>query len=257
MSSKDVFSTLIFITFLVLMIFGILQWLQIPKGTLIDWITGIAAFWWLLIVVTLPWNMHFEAKEVLNEARISQEKNLKVNAVDVEYVKNIASRYLTVAIVLHIISAISFAVLAYFEISPIGYWGAGLALLLMGLRPAIRMHAYIIQRLYSIKQEVLYPREDAYELRNLAYDLKSRLESLEYQLDTSKKDSFITTQNQELKALQTNMQKVRTRIETLEVQNQVEHEKLSRKADDVVTKLAEDSQFLGQVRDLIRFVKNA
>ena len=73
--------------------------MQIPKGTLIDWIAGIATFWWLLIIVTLPWNMHFQAKEVLDDVKISQEKNLKVSTVDVVYVKNIANRYLIIALV--------------------------------------------------------------------------------------------------------------------------------------------------------------
>jgi hypothetical protein len=257
MTSKDVFPTLISITFLVLIVFGVLQWMQIPKGTLIDWITGIATFWWLLIIVTLPWNMHFQAKEVLDDVKISQEKNLKVNTVDVAYVKNIANRYLVIALILHIISAVGLAFLAYLEISPIGYWGAIMALLLMGLRPAVRMQAYIIQKLYSIKQEVYYPREDAYELRNLANELKMRLELIEYQLDGSNKDSFSTITTKELGILGDGLQKLRAQTEKLEVKNQAEHEKLSRKSEDALAKLGEDAQFLGQVRDLIRFIKTA
>jgi hypothetical protein len=257
MSSKDVFPTLIFITFLVLITFGVLQWMQIPKGTLIDWIIGIAAFWWLLIIVTLPWNMHFQAKEVLDDVKISQEKNLKVNVTDIDYVKKIANRYLVIALALHIISAITLYILAYLEISPIGYWGAGLALLLMGLRPAIRMQAYIIQKLYSIKQEVYYPREDAYELRNLANELKMRLENVEYQLDGSNKDSFSTLTSKDIELLKEGLKKLRTQTESLDVKNQAEHERLSRKSEDALAKLGEDAQFLGQVRDLIRFIKTA
>jgi hypothetical protein len=257
MNSKDVFSSLVGITFLVLIVFGVLQWLQIPKGDMIDWIIGIAAFWWLLIVVTLPWNMHFQAKAVLDDIKLSQEKDLKVNTTDVTYVENIASRYLVIAIILHIVSAAGLYSLAFFDISAIGYWGAGLALLLMGLRPAIRMQAYIIEKLYSIRQEVLYPREDAYELRTLLADCKVRLEQLEYQLDKSNPDSFITLQQKENKVLQGNLQAIRKKMDDLEVQNQTEHDKLLRKSEDAMNKLAEDTQFLGQVRDLIRFIKNA
>jgi polyhydroxyalkanoate synthesis regulator phasin len=257
MNSKDVFSSLVGITFLVLIVFGVLQWLQIPKGTMIDWVIGIAAFWWLLIIVTLPWNMHFQAKAVLDDVKLSQEKDIKVNEADIEYVKKIASRYLIIAIVLHLISAGGLYGLAFFEVSSLGYWGAGLALLLMGLRPAIRMQAYIIDKLYSIRKEVLYPREDAYELRTLLADCTARLEKLEYELDKSNPESFITTQTKENKALQGNVQALRKRMEDLEVQNQTEHEKLRRKSEDAMAKLAEDTQFLGQVRDLIRFIKNA
>jgi hypothetical protein len=257
MNSKDVFSTLVSITFLVLILFGILQWLQVPKGTFIDWIVGVAAFWWLLIAVTLPWNMHFQAKEVLDEARISQEKNLKVNTTDLEYVQKIAKRFLLIAIAMHLLSASTFGMLAYFQISPIGYWGAGLALLLMALRPAIRLQAYIIQRLYSIRQEVLYPREDAYELRTITTDLRVRLETLEAQLDKSNPLSSVSQQLKEVESLKNTIKNTKIKMENLEVQNQVEHEKLSKKSEDVLSKLAEDTQFLGQVRDLIRFIKNA
>ncbi|MFN0200109.1 MAG: hypothetical protein ACKVTZ_01230 [Bacteroidia bacterium] len=257
MTSKNVFSTLIFITFLVMIVFGILQHLQIPKGTLIDWILGTAAAWWLLIIVVLPWNMHFEAKEVLDQVNLSQQKELAINELDVQYVEKISRRYLGIALALHLISAVGLAILAYLEISPIGYWGAILALLLMGLRPAIRLHAYIIQRLQLIRQEVLYPREDAYELRLITSDLKMRLESIEYQLNANYADTFAASQQQETKALKNTLQNLQKRIESIDMQNQLDHEKLHKKSEDTLAKLSEDAQFLGQVRDLIRFIKNA
>ena len=35
-----------------------------------------ACFWWLLLIVTVPWNIHFEAKEVLAEAAESKQKGV-------------------------------------------------------------------------------------------------------------------------------------------------------------------------------------
>ena len=43
---------------------GIVQWLDISVGSLIDWLIGIASFWWLLI--TIPWNIYFDARETIN-----------------------------------------------------------------------------------------------------------------------------------------------------------------------------------------------
>jgi hypothetical protein len=257
MNSKDVFSSVIFVTFLVLVVFGVLQWLQIPKGTMIDWIIGIAAFWWLLGVVTLPWNMHFQAKEVLDDVRISREKELNVSETNVQYAQKIAKNYLLTAIVLHLISAAVLYVLAYLDISPIGYWGAILALLLTGLRPAVRMQAYIIQRLYTIRQEVLYPREDAYELRNKLEELRMQVESLVKELDKSSPDSFASVQLREIKSTRDSLKDVRVKLDNLDVQNRAEHERLAKKSEESLAKLGEDAQFLNQVRDLIRFVKSA
>lgn len=42
---------------------GIIQWLNISAGSLVDWLIGIASFWWLLIIVTIPWNIYFDARE--------------------------------------------------------------------------------------------------------------------------------------------------------------------------------------------------
>jgi hypothetical protein len=40
------------ITVLVLIAFGVLQYLHLPVGTLVDWVIGIAAFWWFLGITT-------------------------------------------------------------------------------------------------------------------------------------------------------------------------------------------------------------
>jgi hypothetical protein len=53
------------IVVVVLTAFGLLQWLHIPAGNFLDWVIGGASFWWLLVIVTVPWNVHFQAKEVL------------------------------------------------------------------------------------------------------------------------------------------------------------------------------------------------
>ncbi|HEY9300295.1 MAG TPA: hypothetical protein VIQ31_28830, partial [Phormidium sp.] len=66
------------IVFSVLLVFGILKWLQIPTGSFLDWVIAVAIFEWLLAVVTIPWNIHFEAKEVIAEATKSAEKEIKI-----------------------------------------------------------------------------------------------------------------------------------------------------------------------------------
>lgn len=46
------------LTVVVLLVFGLLQWLEVPTGQMIDWVVGIASFWWLLVIVTLPWDIY-------------------------------------------------------------------------------------------------------------------------------------------------------------------------------------------------------
>ena len=61
---------------LVLLAFGVLQWLHVPAGSFIDWVIAIAIFEWLLVIVTVPWNIHFDAKAVLDEAAASAQKEI-------------------------------------------------------------------------------------------------------------------------------------------------------------------------------------
>jgi hypothetical protein len=142
---------------LVLASFGVLQWLHIPAGSLIDWVIGAASFWWLLVIVTVPWNVHFQAKEVLAEAAVSVEKGTEVDEKQLKYVGNLANRSFWVAIALHVFSAVGLYTLAATGISAVGYISSGAALLLTALRPAVRTYEYLAARLAMIRQEFTYP----------------------------------------------------------------------------------------------------
>jgi hypothetical protein len=124
------------IMILVLLAFSVLQWFHIPTGNFLDWVIGGASFWWLLVIVTVPWNVHFQAKEVLAEGAQSTEKGIPVDEKQLEYVKVLARRSLFVALALHLFSAVGLYTLAATGISAVGYISSGAALLLTGLRPA-------------------------------------------------------------------------------------------------------------------------
>src|SRR6476646_10029188 len=100
------------IVVVVLAAFGLLQWLHIPAGNFLDWVIGGASFWWLLVIVTVPWNVHFQAKEVLAEAAQSRERDIPVDERQVKYVQNLAKRSLWVALGLHLFSTIGLYTLA-------------------------------------------------------------------------------------------------------------------------------------------------
>src|SRR5919199_3480364 len=178
---------------LVLLAFGILQWLNIPAGSFIDWVIAVAIFEWLLVIVTVPWNIHFEAKAVLDEAAASEQKEIKIDQKQVEYAKVVAKRSLVVAITLHLLSAAGLYTLAATGISVVGYISSGAALLLTILRPAIRTYEYLAARLAMIRQEFTYPREDIWELRNRFTTLEETVKRIEEQLDPEEPYSWVAT----------------------------------------------------------------
>src|SRR5919199_3049560 len=178
---------------LVLLAFGILQWMHVPAGSFLDWVIAVAIFEWLLVIVTVPWNIHFEAKAVLDDAAVSAEKGITVDEKQVKYAKVVAERSLIIAIALHLLSAVGLYTLAATGISVVGYVSSGAALLLTFLRPAIRTYEYLAARLAMIRQELTYPREDVWELRNRFTTLEETLKRIEEQLDPEEPYSWVAT----------------------------------------------------------------
>jgi hypothetical protein len=250
-------SSIVGIVVLVLTAFGLLQWLHIPAGSFLDWVIGGASFWWLLVIVTVPWNVHFQAKEVLAEAAQSIEKRIPVDEKQLKYVKVLAKRSLWVALALHLFSAIGLYTLAATGISTVGYISSGAALLLTVLRPAIRAYEYLYARLTMIRQEWQYPREDIMELRDRFSVLEQKVQHLEEQLDAEKSYSIPATQQRFSEETRRDLARIAANLEELRATNQTEHERLSREARNAIAQLSTDGQFLDHVREIIRFFKTA
>lgn len=242
---------------LVLLTYGILQWLHIPAGSFIDWVIAVAIFEWLLAIVTVPWNIHYEAKAVLDEAAMSTQKEIAVDAKQVEYARVVAKRSLIVAIALHLLSAAGLYILAATGISVIGYISSGAALLLTALRPAVRTYEYLAARLAMIRQEFKYPREDIWELRNRFSTLEQTVQRLEEQLDPEEPYSWVSTYQRFQDETRQELARLTASLEELRATNETQHQRLSREAQNAIAQLSTDGQFLDHVREIIRFFKTA
>lgn len=242
---------------LLLVAFTGLHWLQIPTGSFLDWAIGTVCFGWLLAIVSVPWNIHFEAREVLAEAVLSQELGIAVDEKQIDYVKTLAGRSLWVAIILHILSAIGLYTLAITGISAVGYISSGAALLLTALRPAIRTYKYFAARLVMIRQQFKYPREDVVEVRTRLYSAEETLKRLEEQLNPEDPCSWAATQQRQWEAVRNDLTGIATAMVELQATNQAEHNRLAREAQQAIAQLTTDGQFLEHVREIIRFFKTA
>ncbi|MEA5554461.1 hypothetical protein VB713_26350 [Anabaena cylindrica UHCC 0172] len=250
-------SSIVGIIVTVLLAFGILQWFHVSAGSFLDWVIGGASFWWLLVIVTVPWNVHFQAKEVLAEAAESIEKNISVDDKQVKYVKVLAKRSLLMAIGLHLVSAFALYILAATGISTVGYISSGAALLLTLLRPAISAYEYLYARLRMIRQAFTYPREDIVELRNRFYEIEQKVQSLEEQLNPEQPYSLVANNQRFSEETRRELARIVASLEEVRATNQSEHERLSREARNAIAQLSTDGQFLDHVREIIRFFKSA
>lgn len=257
MREKELFPSLIGFTFFSLIVMVVLRWLDIPAGDLLDWVVGIGGFWVLIFVTTVPWNTHFRAKEVLSDAKSAEGKARKVSEKDLYYVKRIARLYLLIALALHVISAAGLYLLAVYNISKVGYWGAVLALLLTGLRPASRLYAYIHYRLTSISQEIHFPKEDVSKLQVEVTAIKDKLEAMHLLLHPDEKGSWTQEKTKELKRLESQMYALKESTENFQLQQNTKLKEIQTQNEKQIAQISEDAQFLAQVRELIRFIKKA
>jgi hypothetical protein len=254
----------VLLVFIALFAFAILQWLQIPSGSFLDWIIGLASFWWLLAIVTIPWNIHFSAKQALDNATISKEKNITVDPKAVAYVRQVAGRSLIVAIALHLVSAVGLYSLAASGISAIGYVSSVAALLFTGLRPAIVFYQYLVDRLRSIDRSFKFPREDVRTVDERLTDAIATLEmtidrvqQLEQELSLESANSFATRQTARLQVLTDELQALSVEQRQQTIEAQADRDRIRAEARNAIAQITADGQFLEHVREIIRFVKTS
>lgn len=237
--------------------YGVVSWADIAAIQFIDWIIGIAIFGWLVTITTVPWNIHFQAREVVAEITLSLERGIQIDPEQRQYAVMVGRRSLWVALGLHGVSAVGLFALAWWHVSAIGYFGSLAALLLTVLRPSIRAYYFLAKRLSMIQRQCNYPREDVLELRGRMAMQEKLVENLSQRLNLGDPNSWISGQQKQWKSVRQDLTRVRKTLETLRVNNQVEHTQLAKNAENAIAQLSEDGQFLNQVRDLIRFVKTA
>jgi hypothetical protein len=245
------------LTLLTILIFSALRWLNIPSGHFVDWIIGTATLWWLLVIVTVPWNVYFEARGVADEAAHSASIGINLEAKQLQYVNNVSRNALIIAIALHFASAAGLFALSAAGITPVGYIGSGAALLLTVLRPSVRAYEYLWERLLSIRHRVKYPREDVVELRNRTQTLEAQVASLERQLNPAEPHSFAANEMRTHEEIKVRLQTVATEQNRSRDENAREHERLAHEAQNGIAKLSADSQFLDHVREIVRLIKSA
>lgn len=250
-------ASFIAIVLLTLLVFSILHWTDLPIGSFWDWVIGLASFWWLMLITTVPWNLHFKAKEILSDARESEETGITVEGIDIQYAQKISKTYLYVALFLHLASGVGLYSLAVNGISVIGYIGAVLALLLTALRPSVRLYEYLNYRLTQIGSRIKYPREDILVIKQKLEAFQQKFNSLGEKLDEENPTSWASRKVLHIDALQEETRTLRREFERLHTQTHAQSQEILKQTEQKIALLSEDAQFLNQARQLVRFIKEA
>ncbi|MER6539741.1 hypothetical protein ACWDE0_39240 [Streptomyces sp. 900105755] len=125
---------------------------------------GVLSLLWLLLLLTLPWNLYFRAHAVLAEIAVSREKGMTVPAARDAEAARIARAMLRAAVAGHLVTAAVLIAVTWATGEFTGYWFAAFFLLSTFFRPAGAYFGQLRRRLGSLLKDVTYPRDDVVEL---------------------------------------------------------------------------------------------
>lgn len=215
------------------------MWSGVPAQTLILWGAGGAALIWLILLVTLPWNLHFQAREVLAEMRRSKEAGIKVTDEQFAYAERVKRWTLFTSLGTHVLSAAVALAVAVFADQALGYPFAGFYLLSCLVRPATAAVAQVRRRLATIAEDTRYPRDDVMKLRG--------------QVDRSVADI------ERIDELIKEMQKQHEALATASEKNRVELEgkvaALTRKFEESLDRLTDNRELIAGIKAFLRMIR--
>lgn len=125
---------------------------------------GVLSLLWLLLLLTLPWNLYFRAHAVLAEIAVSREKGMEVSPARDAEAARIARTMLRAAVAGHFLTAAVVFAVTWATGEFTGYWFAAFFLLSTLFRPAGAYFGQLRRRLGALLKDVTYPRDDVVEL---------------------------------------------------------------------------------------------
>ncbi|MGZ0148182.1 hypothetical protein ACXJJ3_14010 [Kribbella sp. WER1] len=144
---------------------------------------GVLCLLWLILLLTVPWNLSFQARALIDEIRTSRARGIDVPAEREPEARRIAVRMRWFAIGAHLVSAGIVALITYLSGGAFGYYVAGLYLVSTFFRPAGAYFAYLRDRMTSMLREVEHPRDDLIETLRRLDALKEDLDVLDARSD--------------------------------------------------------------------------
>jgi hypothetical protein len=132
----------------------------VPLATLLSIGAGGIALAWLIVLVTVPWNLYFAARQAVAEMAVSRQRGITVQAAHDTEARRIALWMLWFALGAHVATAVVTVVIAYVSGAKAGYYFAGFYLLSTAVRPAAAYLAHVRERITALSRESTHPRAD-------------------------------------------------------------------------------------------------
>jgi hypothetical protein len=211
----------------------------VPPGTLLSIGAGLAALMWMVVLVALPWNLYFAARQVRTDNAISRERGIAIPPARDSETRHIARRALILALCGHLGTAAAVAVFAAVSGALLGYYLAGFYLLSTAIRPVVAYLTHLRERVTVLKRESTYPRDDVVSMRAAHRAMAEDLQRLSHQVaaDLARIDGALT-------AARNRDEDARVRID-----------RMGRRIEDTLDGISDHQELLTGIRALVRMIR--
>lgn len=242
---------------IVYLIAGIFHWtIFLPSFSLIlDIAAGFICLLWLFFIVSVPWNLYFEAKSLLFEIERSIEEKINVNTERINYVRRMRVITGIIAVGSHIVSAGLIAIITYLNNGRTGYYFAFFYILATLFRPAHQAYMFLLNKLREIRNEIKYPRENVVELRMEFMKLNDRVHFLEKNIKSV--ESRLQANEQLATTLKADINDTRSNIQQIERSFQDRIHMLSQELERALMKSFDNQDILNGFRAFAKLIKQA
>ncbi|MDC0721603.1 hypothetical protein [Nannocystis bainbridge] len=218
---------------------GVAVWSDVPPGVLLTWGAGGAALIWLVVLVTLPWNLHFRAREVLAEMRRSRDAGIKVTDEQIAFAERVKRWTLITSLAIHFVSAGVALAVAVFTGADLGYPFAGFYLLSCLVRPAIASMQQIRRRLEAIAEDTRFPRDDVMKLRG----------------QVAHHENVVVKLEESLKTLREEHDQLAARTDRQRVELEQKIGALARKFEESLDRLTDNRELISGIKAFLRMIR--
>ncbi|WP_030441914.1 hypothetical protein [Actinoplanes subtropicus] len=200
---------------------------------------GVAALMWTVVLVTVPWNLYFEARQVLRQIETSRERGIGVPESRDREARLIARRTRWLALGGHVGTAAATAVFAWVSGHLVGYWLAAFYLISTAVRPAAAFLKHLRQRLWALRVESTFPPDDVEALRTRVGSMEHELGALRTGVDQGR-----AAVAEELGRLRVQAAAERDRIE-----------QMARRIESALDGMSDHQELLTGIRALVRMIR--
>lgn len=155
---------------------------RVQVSELVAIAAGAAALGWLIVLVSVPWNLYFGARQVMAEIDASRRRRIDVQPSDETEARRIRRRMLWFALGGHLATAIGAGLIGFLAHETALYYFAGFYLFSAAIRPAIAYFSHLRKRIGELSRAARHPRDDVVAVKSDVAHLTAAVKRLDEEL---------------------------------------------------------------------------